>query len=336
MYACAVFVFLFVAAAGAVRFVSGTHRVAFQEHGAGGAVVNAQTAALLRPARHQNPAPGRGGGGIRVVGGAALAPASGPLGTGANTQERPRSASDRISLYIVREGDTLSQIAEIFGVSVNTIRWANDIKRDTAIQPGQTLLILPISGVRHTVQKGDTIAALAKRYGADAEEILAFNDLEEGAPLAVGTVLTIPGGEMPATKKRTPRPSSAVAFTPPAATRTLARGSLVHPLPSAVRTQGIHGYNAVDLAAPFGTPIVAAASGRVIVSRSGGWNGGYGTYVVIDHPDGTQTLYAHMSRVAVWQGAQVVAGQVIGYVGSTGRSTGPHVHFEVRGAINPF
>ena len=110
----------------------------------------------------------------------------------------------------------------------------------------------------------------------------------------------------------------------------------MHPLPSAVRTQGIHGYNAVDLAAPFGTPIVAAASGRVIVSRSGGWNGGYGTYVVIDHPDGTQTLYAHMSRVAVWQGAQVVAGQVIGYVGSTGRSTGPHVHFEVRGAVNPF
>jgi murein DD-endopeptidase MepM/ murein hydrolase activator NlpD len=113
-------------------------------------------------------------------------------------------------------------------------------------------------------------------------------------------------------------------------------GYFIHPLPGSVRTQGIHGYNAVDFGAPVGTPILASAGGSVLVSRVGGWNGGYGNYVVIDHPNGTQTLYAHNSKNTVWQGQTVVAGQVIGYVGNTGRSTGPHLHFEIRGAKNPF
>jgi murein DD-endopeptidase MepM/ murein hydrolase activator NlpD len=103
-----------------------------------------------------------------------------------------------------------------------------------------------------------------------------------------------------------------------------------------VRTQGIHGYNGVDLAAGVGTPILAAAGGEVIVAKGSGWNGGYGNYVVIKHPNGTQTLYAHMSSTAISSGAQVSGGEVIGYVGNTGRSTGSHLHFEVRGAKNPF
>ncbi|HEU5114585.1 MAG TPA: M23 family metallopeptidase, partial [Candidatus Paceibacterota bacterium] len=88
--------------------------------------------------------------------------------------------------------------------------------------------------------------------------------------------------------------------------------------------------------APIGTPIHAAASGVVIIARSGGYNGGYGSYVVISHPNGTQTLYAHMSKVIAHQGDAVEQGDLIGLVGSTGKSTGPHVHFEVRGAVNPF
>ena len=103
------------------------------------------------------------------------------------------------------------------------------------------------------------------------------------------------------------------------------------------QTQNIHGYNAVDLAAPTGTPIMAAADGTVIVAKSGGWNGGYGSYVVIQHGNGSQTLYAHMSKVAAYDGESVVQGQVIGYVGETGDATGPHVHFEIRDGIrNPF
>ena len=90
------------------------------------------------------------------------------------------------------------------------------------------------------------------------------------------------------------------------------------------------------MAAPVGTPIRASAGGVVIISRSSGYNGGYGSYVVISHSNGTQTLYAHMNKVQAIQGTTVAQGELIGTVGSTGKSTGPHVHFEVRGAANPF
>ena len=103
-----------------------------------------------------------------------------------------------------------------------------------------------------------------------------------------------------------------------------------------MRTQGIHGYNAVDLAAGYGSPIRAAAAGEVIVSKASGWNGGYGQYIVIRHANGAQTLYSHMMRNDVGVGSYVSQGQVIGGMGSTGKSTGTHLHFEVRGARNPF
>ena len=109
------------------------------------------------------------------------------------------------------------------------------------------------------------------------------------------------------------------------------------PLSVYVKTQGLHGYNGVDLAAKTGTPIMASASGEVIVAKSGGYNGGYGSYVVIQHGNGSQTLYSHMSSVSTYKGATVVQGQVIGTVGSTGKSTGSHLHFEIRNGIrNPF
>ncbi|MBI3075361.1 MAG: M23 family metallopeptidase, partial [Parcubacteria group bacterium] len=102
------------------------------------------------------------------------------------------------------------------------------------------------------------------------------------------------------------------------------------------KTQGLHGFNGVDIGAPYGTPVYAAAAGTVIVSRPSGWNGGYGQYVVISHSNGTQTLYSHMGSIVASEGAYLEQGQILGYVGSTGRSTGPHLHFEVRGARNPF
>ncbi len=294
-------------------------------------VDNSQTIPLLRAASNIDPNPSRGGGDVRVVDGEALVADAGPFGVGQYTKEKPASP-DQISLYLVEEGDTLSQIAEMFGVSVNTVLWANDLSSAKSIRPGMTLLILPINGVQHEVQKGETVASIAKKYGGDADEIIRYNGLSEGA-LRVGSVVTIPGGEEPTVVKTR---AVSKGGSKGGATSGGSSSGLIHPLPGSVKTQGLHGYNGLDFGAPAGTPIRAAAGGTVIVSKSGGWNGGYGNYVVVNHPNGTQTLYAHLSKNAVWQGQSVVQGQIIGYVGNTGRSTGNHLHFEVRGAKNPF
>lgn len=284
---------------------------------------------FLRAAVNIDPNSGKGGGDITVVGGVALLPETGPSGSIADIVDSPHS--DQISLYIVRKGDTLSGIASMFGVSTNTLLWANDLSRGSTIKEGQSLIILPISGIRYSVKKGDTIESLAKKYKADASEILAFNQLESGSALSVGQIVIIPYGVEPAPTSPTPSSTKILASG-----GTDLGGYFLFPVSGGIRTQGIHGYNAVDIGARTGTPILAAAGGTVIVSRSFGYNGGYGQYVVIQHPNGSQTLYAHMNQTAVVVGDIVSQGQIIGYVGSTGRATGPHVHFEVRGAKNPF
>jgi len=293
---------------------------------------NVQVMPLLRAAIHTDPNPAKGGGDILIENGALV-----PDGDidGKDQKINTKTTNGEISVYVVRQGDTLSQIAEMFDVSSKTILWANEISNPTKIRPGDSLLILPITGVRHVVKKGDTLKSIATKYEGDVADIIAYNQLASAEAISVGDTIVIPNGTIsapPVAKSATPSRVSgggAVASGGGGAGYT-------HPLPGSVRSQGIHGYNGVDLAAPAGTPILAAASGEVIVSRSSGWNGGYGLYVVIKHPNGTQTLYAHNSRNAVAVGERVVAGQVIGYVGNTGRSTGNHVHFEVRGARNPF
>lgn len=295
------------------------------------AVINSQTMSLLQAAVNSDPIKAQGGGDITVVDGTALLAESGPSGTLADITEYEPS-SDQISLYVVREGDSLSRIAQMFDVTTNTIIWANDIKRSTSIQPGDELIILPISGIRHTVKKGETLASIAKKYKGDLGEIRQYNDLSEGSTLAVGNVVIIPDGEM------------SVATPRYVGSRNLVRGAggpeyvgyYLRPIVGGRKSQGLHGYNAVDFAAPVGTPIVAAAEGTVIISRNYGWNGGYGKYIVIRHSNGTQTLYSHNSSNIVSGGQYVRQGQIIGYVGSSGKSTGPHVHFEIRGAKNPF
>ena len=240
--------------------------------------------------------------------------------------EKSGTVSGEISVYVVHEGDTLSQIAQMFDVSQNTILWANDIARANLIKPGMVLNILPISGVSHTVKKGDTIASLVKKYKGDADEIVAYNQLE--GDLKVGSVVVIPNGIVAevAVAKSTSGVTSGGSSS----------AGLIHPLPNGRKTQGIHGYNGIDIGAPLGTTVRAAAAGTVIISASSGYNGGYGQYVVVKHANGTQTLYAHLSSNAVRVGDKVSQGQKLGGVGNTGRSTGPHLHFEVRGAKNPF
>ncbi|MEQ1500181.1 MAG: peptidoglycan DD-metalloendopeptidase family protein [Parcubacteria group bacterium] len=235
---------------------------------------------------------------------------------------------DQISVYVVRNGDTLPAIAKMFGVSVNTIRWGNDISGNT-VSVGQTLVILPISGVQHTVKSGDTLQSIAKQHKGDLDEILQYNNLTKNAKLIVGDVIVVPDGEMTTSVNKPSsggKPSSVATYS----------GYYMRPIKGGVKTQGIHGHNGVDLASVFGSNILASADGDVIVSKNSGWNGGYGSYIVIKHSNGTQTLYAHLSGTNVSVGDRVAQGQVIGKMGSTGKSTGTHLHFEIRGAKNPF
>ena len=289
--------------------------------------VAAYEAPVLSAAIHSDPQAAIGGGDVLSDDGSLIS-------TGiAGPDDIDKSlTSDEISVYVVQPGDTASQIAEMFGVSINTIYWANDITNGV-IKPGQTLVILPINGVRHVVKTGETVSTIAKKYQGDVDEILSYNQLASADDISVGDTVVIPNGEV----KSAPKTASAAKPTSVSGVSSASSGSYFsHPLPGARRTQGLHGHNGVDLGESAGTPIRAAAAGEVIVSKSSGWNGGYGNYVVIKHGNGTQTLYAHNSSNTVGVGAYVSQGEVIGYVGNTGKSTGNHLHFEVRGASNPF
>lgn len=283
---------------------------------------------LLSALQNPDPISARGGADILVDGNVLVS--TGPVGE--DVIAKQRSSSGEIKVYTVREGDSLSEIADMYGVTTNTIMWANDITKATGIQAGDTLVILPIAGVQHTVKSGDTLSTIAKKYEGDTEEILAYNQLTVDDNLSVGDVLIIPGGAI----NTAPVYFASKAQPVKTSGSSAARSGLTHPVPGATKTQGIHGYNAVDLAGAIGTPIRAAAGGNVIVSKNSGWNGGYGQYVVIRHSNGTQTLYSHLSSNSVSVGQYVSQGQVIGGMGSTGKSTGSHLHFEVRGGNNPF
>lgn len=260
---------------------------------------------------------------------------SGPLRV--STEQIDFPLDDTISVYEVKKGDTLITVAKLFNISKNTIMWANDLKSDT-ITPGDTLVILPMTGIKHTIKKGDTVESIAKKYKADTDDILKFNGISRDTDLALGETVLVPEGEVTVTTTVKAKGGKLVvkekildsySFTTP-------KGFLLRPLSGGTRTQGLHGHNAVDIAAAPGTSIYASAAGRVIIAKVGGYNGGYGNMIIISHAGGVQTVYSHMRQVNVLSGQDVVQGQVIGEVGNTGRSTGPHLHFEVRGAKNPF
>lgn len=236
------------------------------------------------------------------------------------------SKRNEIEEYAVEQGDSLSSIADEFDISLETILWANNMSTNSIIQPGQTLIILPTTGVLHLVRNGDTISQISQTYNVDSAEIIAFNDLQGGTDIYIGDLLIVPEGRMP-----TIRPS--VESIP------LANTYLMHPLPGSTVSQGLHWYNAIDFATGrCGDAVYASAGGTVQKSEYGG---AYGYYVQILHLNNVTTVYAHLSSITVSPGENVLQGQVIGYVGYTGRTipagpSGCHLHFEVRGAKNPF
>lgn len=296
---------------------------------------NTQNMALLQAAVNSDPNANASLIEAPIFSGNALVAEIGPAGTVSDVENQ--ISSTQISIYKVRAGDTLSGIAKMFNVSVNTIVWTNELGKNPVIREGQTLVILPISGIKYVVKKGDTIKGVVGRYKADLEEVLQYNDLTLSSVLTVGDTLIIPDAEP--TLIETPKILAKKTTQNPVhdANGPYYPGYYTRPIDGGTRSQGLHGYNAVDLAAPIGTPIHAAADGTVIVSLSnGGWNGGYGNYVILSHSNGSFTLYAHTQKNFVKVGDRVEQGQLIAKVGNTGKSTGPHVHFEIRGARNPF
>lgn len=237
------------------------------------------------------------------------------------------AARTKIEYYEVEEGDTISDIAERFGLNVNTLLWENRLTARSLIRPGQKLTILPTDGVTYRIGSGDTVNKIAKRYGVSSDNIMAYNNLSS-ASLTVGQTIVIPGGRPPASPVVT-RPSASSSGSSGSSTPPITSGKLLWPVASTRITQYYswrHG--GIDIGAPTGTSIFAAEGGIVEVS---GWNsGGYGYYIIIDHGGGLKTLYGHSSKLLVAAGDRVEKGDHIANVGSTGRSTGPHLHFEIR------
>jgi len=284
-----------------------------------------------------------------------------------NTQEKqPRIKTET---YLVKDGDSVSSIAQDFGVNVGTILWNNNLTERQYIRPGDSLKIPPVSGMITTVKSGDTAERLATRFGADADEILTYNQISNGN-LAIGAEIIIPGGTppeieqtrtqilarrddvlrsdekapttKPTIKPKTdsgniaPKPSILAELINPTTTKKPADldtknipvTRLLWPTSGRVVTQ-YYGWQhtGIDIDGDYSSPLYAATDGVV---EKAGWNsGGYGLQIVVDHPNGMKTRYAHASKLFVKVGDSVKRGQVIAIMGTTGRSTGTHIHFEV-------
>ncbi|MBI3273934.1 MAG: LysM peptidoglycan-binding domain-containing M23 family metallopeptidase [Candidatus Colwellbacteria bacterium] len=180
----------------------------------------------------------------------------------------------------------------------------------------------------HQVRKGETISSLSLAYRVYTEDIIDANRLSPEGFIVAGETLIIPGATPLPPPLSRPRTSEKVLVD--------VRGTLINPVPGSHRSQGLHWRNAVDLANSCGAPVVASAGGEVIKADGAGWNGGFGKYVMLAHAAGFVTVYGHLSAISVTPGQQIDQSERIGSLGQTGRATGCHVHFEVRGAANPF
>lgn len=267
----------------------------------------------------------------------------------------PKDRSRRsIEEYIVKGGDTLSTIAEYYGISTESILWANDMSESDYIKPGQTLDIPPSDGVLVEVKSGDTLESLAKKYNASDQAIADFNWLDYPFTLETGATLFIPDGKMPAPVKpvyASTTPSFYVSNQYVSASTASSAGDpnvgrfISWPVAggAGVISQYYHSYHrAIDIASRALPNLVAAAPGTVIFAGCNGYcpplgstygGSGYAWSIQIDHGNGYSTWYAHLKNIYVRSGQAVGRGEVIGQMGSTGRSTGPHVHFELRRGV---
>ena len=261
-------------------------------------------------------------------GGAVLGMGMEAMDTTTSVSIKPR---DTVVTYIVQPGDTISSIAAKFDVSIDTIRWQNSLSSIDSIKPGDKVEVPPVTGMVHKVVRGETIFSIAKKYDVTAQQIInwPFNTYsnDETFELAAGQTLIVPDGVKPAEVLWDPK--RYVAQTTPSAGAVSATGQFIWPAGGNITQRYVWYHKAIDIANKSGPAVLAADSGRVVTA---GWpdSAGYGNRVMIDHGNGFQTLYAHLASISVSVGQTVNRGDVIGRMGSTGRSTGTHLHFEIR------
>ncbi|MFA6386642.1 MAG: M23 family metallopeptidase [Candidatus Paceibacterota bacterium] len=269
---------------------------------------------------------------INTDDGALSADSNSPFGKGIES-----NSSGEMTVYEVKSGDTLSEIAALYDVSLNTIKWENNLTTGS-IKIGQKLNILPVTGVKHIVKKGDSLDKIAVKYEADVTDIMVFNDVSKTEGLKVGDILYVPNGIMKPVviaEKPSKKPGSSYTYTP----STIASGYYLRPAggpttsPYGSRRGGFH--YGIDIGVSRGSTVLASATGTVVeivgycVEGRRSCGGRYGNYVMIQHPNGTITRYAHLSKVSVSVGDTVSQGDQIAKSGNTGRSTGPHLHFQI-------
>jgi len=235
-----------------------------------------------------------------------------------------------VRYYTVQAGDTILGIAGKFGLRPESVQWSNPALEQHVdlIRPGDQIIIPPMDGAVHKVAIGDTLSSIADRYDVSVEDIIGYagNGLtDNSAALAVGQELMIPGGTRPYVQ------SQSIAYAPSAvpATAQIGSGAFVWPTSGPINQPYWSGHPAVDIGGWTGAPVKAADGGYVALAASG-WNGGYGNHVIVDHGNGFSTLYAHLNSIYVHTGENVARGQQIGSLGTTGNSTGPHLHLEIR------
>lgn len=243
-------------------------------------------------------------------------------------QDLGANSENKIIDYIVQEGDTIKSIAQDFGISSNTIAWANNISTTTKLKVGQVLIILPVTGTMHLVGTGETLSSITKLYKGSLTEVIAFNELSSEGKVYIGDIVIIPDGVRPAKQTTS---STKIA---------LPNSYFICPVPAPWKiSQGLHWYNAVDFTTgQCGSPVFAAAGGTVQIT---GRQTTAGNYVRILHPNGVVTFYGHLQSISVVPNQTVSQGDIIGYIGHTGYTIpsgvlGCHLHFDVRGAKNPF
>ncbi len=269
----------------------------------------------------------------------ALLPMEGPFFLDAKFEKS--SISDKIYVYTVESGDTISDIAEKFDVSINTIRWENNITSQK-ISVGQKLNILPVTGVKHIVKKGDTISKIAQKYETDAEDIYIYNGISASDGLKQGDILFVPNGIIKAVVIKTSIAGTKVYSGANVSNTKVSSGYYIKPVsgivtsPYGSRKGGFH--YGIDYGNSRGTPVIAAAAG-VVKSVVGYCKEGqsscgsrYGNYITISHSNGTISRYAHLASASVYIGQSVGQGENIGKLGNTGRSTGAHLHFQIENA----